>query len=665
MPVQSYPDHYQGLRYADVSWNDSGQPSSSYFNDIYFSTASGIEEKKSVFLAGNQLEARFKALSPGSAFVIGETGFGTGLSFLCAWQLFEQAAPKGCQLHFISTESQPLRQNDLTRALALWPQLSAFSRQLLEGYLPASKGFHHLRFSGGRIRLTLLLGHAPDMLSQLNARVNTWFLDGFSPAKNPDMWQPSLFTTLAQKSADDATYATFSSARLVRDGLMGAGFSVNKTPGFGAKRDRLSGELKNKPPLQPATLSWHQYPAICHTKTAVVIGGGLAGTSCARSLAERGWHVTLLERHNRLATEASGNPQGMLYAKLSANDTPLSRLVAQGYCYTLNLIKQLDTDYPGLRHACGLIQLCTSDKVRQRYQALTQQFPPDFLRLLDKKSLSDIAGLPVEYDGLYFPEAGWVDPRQLCQALVNHPNITVKTHTAVESLKKGVAGWQLIMPDDKAVLTSDVVVCAGGGSISNVEQLSHIPLKAIRGQTTQIAATGHSGQLHAVVCGAGYIAPAMDTGHTLGATFDFHSQSTAVTEGDHQQNLAMQDEWFPAFTHAAGGDGIRIQGGKAGFRSTTPDYLPVVGPVIDKADFLRDFALLRKNAKHPYTEAPPFLEGLYISAGHGSRGLITCPLAGELLASMINHEPAPVPVDIVHGLNPSRFLVRDLSRNKI
>ncbi|MDP0562370.1 MAG: bifunctional tRNA (5-methylaminomethyl-2-thiouridine)(34)-methyltransferase MnmD/FAD-dependent 5-carboxymethylaminomethyl-2-thiouridine(34) oxidoreductase MnmC [Candidatus Endonucleobacter sp. (ex Gigantidas childressi)] len=668
MPKETALTQRTSFPQTSLTWDANGQPISSRFNDVYFSKVSGIDETRYVFLEHNMLSDRFSQLSVGqhnNKFIIGETGFGTGLNFLCTWQLFEQTASKESQLHFFSTEKYPLHASDLSKALSLWPELSEYADQLIQSYLPASNGFHHICFSEGRIRLTLLVGDALNTLPLIDAKVDAWFLDGFAPSKNPDMWQPKLFKIMAEKSNFQATYATYTVARIVRDGLTSAGFSVIKTPGFGSKRDMIRGYLST-PFTQPTHKApWNIYP-IHHDleKTVAVIGGGLAGTSCAHSLAERGWHVILFEQNKQLAKEASGNPQGILYAKLSAHNTSLSRLITQGYCYSLNLIRQLDKKHPGTRHACGVIQLCTSEHIRNRYLQLDQQYPPEFLQFLDKKQLSNIAGIDILHDGLFFPESGWVSPPQICQQLVQHQGIKVKTDTTIDQLCFEDNLW-LMKSAGKIIFKTKTVVVAGGISTPQLSQLAYIPLKGIRGQVTKITTTEQSAKLRTCICGDGYVAPATQGFHTIGATFDFSSDSNTVSYIDHEKNLSMQAKWVPSFSESSEGTSATIDGGKAGVRSTTPDYLPIVGPVVDSRRFLEDFAKLRTNKKHSFQQKPNYLNGLYVTAGHSSRGLITCPISGELLASMINGDPAPLPIDIIDQLNPVRFLVKNLIKNKV
>ena len=659
------------LQHAEVIWNEDGQPESRAFDDVYFSTISGLEEIHHTFIGPNRLTKRFTTLADHEWFTVGETGFGTGLSFLCCWQHFIEHAPESARLHFISTEKYPLSPEDWRQSLAILPSLKELSEQLTSSYISATTGQQHLSFANGRIKLTLLLGDVLDTLPQLEGKVDTWFLDGFTPAKNPQMWHPQLFKTMASKSHLNTTYATFTSARVVRDGLIDAGFSVEKAGGYGPKREMVYGKLLETPNKTADRPVWFQPPATpaVKDKTAVVVGGGIAGTSTARALAERGWQVTLLEQRNQLAMAASGNPQGILYAKLSANQTPLSQFITQGYCYSINLLKQLSRTTEGLWEQSGVVQMAISNKIEQRHKELAEAFPEDLLRFHNNDELSEIAGIPVEHSGLYFPAAGWIKPAELCRTLAEHPNITVQSRISVNSLQQDDNCWTISALDNKnqqpVSFIADIVIIACATASKGLDQLSHLPLKNIRGQITEIQATDSSRQLKTTVCGEGYVAPADNALHTLGATFDFNSQSEAVIDAEHQQNLDMQQQWNSHFIASAGGENIKVTGGKAGFRSTTPDYLPVVGPVIDRPKFMDDFAMLRKNTRYKFEQPPVYHKGLYVNAGHGSRGMITGPLSGELLAAMICGETSPIPNSLIDALNPVRFLVRDLSRNRI
>jgi tRNA 5-methylaminomethyl-2-thiouridine biosynthesis bifunctional protein len=217
------------------------------FDDVYFSDKSGLDETRYVFIEQNRLAERFAALPADGRLVIGETGFGTGLNFLCAWQLFEQHAVAGARLHFVSVEKYPFSPADLQRALALWPELKPFADQLLAHYVAIHQGFQRLTLANGRVTLTLLIGDALEQLPQLDAQIDAWFLDGFAPAKNPDMWTAELFVELARLAAPGSTISTFTSTGWVRRLLNAAGFKMKRTPGIGHKWEILRGAFLGWP----------------------------------------------------------------------------------------------------------------------------------------------------------------------------------------------------------------------------------------------------------------------------------------------------------------------------------------------------------------------------------------------------------------------------------
>jgi tRNA 5-methylaminomethyl-2-thiouridine biosynthesis bifunctional protein len=655
------------LPHAQLDWDDQGRPRSRVFDDVYFSDQSGLDETRYVFLEQNRLAERFTALPADGRLVIGETGFGTGLNFLCAWQLFEQHAVAGARLHFVSVEKYPLSPADLKRALALWPELKPLADQLLTHYVAIHQGFQRITLANGRVTLTLLIGDALEQLPQLDAQIDAWFLDGFAPAKNPDMWTAELFVELARLAAPGSTISTFTSTGWVRRLLNAAGFKMKRTPGIGHKWEILRGEFLGWPaevappvPDKP----WFARPApTVGERRALVIGAGLAGCATASSLAARGWQVTLLERHDAVAQEASGNPQGVLYLKLSAHGTALSQLIVSGFGYTRRLLETLQrgTDWDD----CGVLQLAFNAKEAERHAQLAQAFPEDLLQWLDQPEAQARAGVGVSHGGLYYPEAGWVHPPALCQAQAAQPNIELLSHSEALQLRKVDDQWQAL-DGERLLASAPVVVLAGAAEIKRFAQSAELPLKRIRGQITRLAETTQSQALSTVVCAEGYVAPARLGEHTLGASFDFNSNDLTPTTAEHQGNLAMLEEIstdLVARLHVSEQPVEDLQG-RAAFRCTSPDYLPIVGPLADREAFLEAYAALSKDARQVPDIACPWLDGLYINSGHGSRGLITAPLSGELLAAWLDNEPLPLPRSVAEACHPNRFALRQLIRGK-
>jgi len=449
----------------------------------------------------------------------------------------------------------------------------------------------------------------------------------------------------------------------VRRALNEAGFKMRRTPGIGHKWEILRGTFVGLPDsvtATPGVKPWFaRPPQVQGPRKALVIGGGLSGCASANSLARRGWQVVLLERHERLAKEASGNPQGVLYLKLSAHGTTLSQLIVSGFGYTRRLLEHLQRgrDWDD----CGVLQLGFNAKEAQRQAQLAAAFPPELVHLVDQPQAQALAGIELAHGGLFYPEGGWVHPPALCHYQTLHPNVQVLTHHEVLQLHKVDDQWQACQ-DDTLLAQAPVVILAGAAEVKRFPASSDLPLKRIRGQITQLVETQNSAVLKTVVCAEGYVAPGRLGEHTLGASFDFHNEDLTTTPEGHQGNLDLLQEISPDLAHRLGDEQLdpHTLQGWAAFRCTSPDYLPIVGPLTDPEQFASAYAVLRKDARQVPDTPCPWLAGLYINSGHGSRGLITAPLSGELLAAWINNEPLPLPRVVAEACLPNRFGLRAL-----
>ncbi|WP_313159402.1 tRNA (5-methylaminomethyl-2-thiouridine)(34)-methyltransferase MnmD, partial [Mixta calida] len=282
------------IEHAKLDWNDQGTPVSREFDDVYFSNQNGLEETEYVFLGGNGLPDRFTT-HPRALFVAAETGFGTGLNFLTLWRAFDrfhQAQPQAAlqRLHFISMEKFPLAQADLAAAHARWPELAPWADALRRQWPLPLPGCHRLLLDGGRVTLDLWFGGVNTLIhhfdDSLGRSVDAWFLDGFAPSKNPDMWTPALFDAMARLARPHGTFATFTAAGFVRRGLQQAGFDAVKRKGFGHKREMLCGALTQAPEL-PHSAPWYARSA-AEDDDIAIIGGGVASALLSLALLRRG-----------------------------------------------------------------------------------------------------------------------------------------------------------------------------------------------------------------------------------------------------------------------------------------------------------------------------------------------------------------------------------------
>lgn len=627
---------------AQLEWRNN-QPYSQQYEDVYFSTDDGLAESDYVFFQHNQLASRWQALKD-ETFIIAETGFGTGLNFLCAWQRWIQYAPKTAHLHFVSTEKFPLSETDLAQALELWPSLEPLNKALLAQYQNIREGFHRLSFDDGRVTLTLLIGDANKTLAQLNAQVDAWFLDGFAPAKNPDMWQSDLFQQMARLSHQATTFATFTSAGEVKRNLQTAGFGVNKAPGFGKKREMLFGQFVGTK-SQSSPLS---------QKKAIVIGGGLAGTSSAQALARRGWQVTLIERHATLAKEGSGNPLGVLYPRLIGGDTAINQLALQGFLYSARLFDQLHlsaADYS----PCGVLQLAFNAREQQRLSKIAKDYP-DLIHNTNEKESSVLSGIKLNLDGAFIPQAGWINPAALCLAFAHHPNIQIKRHTEAISLKYINQCWQ-VWNGESCVAEAPAVIIAGANDTQNFSQTQHCELSAVRGQITLLPITEQSQTIKTVICTDAYLSPAKDGFHCLGATFTPNDSTIDERVHDHQSNLKQLKTLAPPLAETYKNVDVT---GRAALRCVTSDYLPLAGAVLDVTQLHQEPPRYNTPA-----EQLPWLKGLYVNTGHGAKGLVNAPICAEAIASLICNEPSPIPNSLLSALDPNRFALKKMGLKRL
>ena len=698
---------------ADLQWSEDGQPYASNFSDCYFSADNGLAETRHVFLTGNQLAERWAQSADSTSaapnfFVIGETGFGTGLNFIAAWQLWQQSQSRHSSQHtshhyshlyFVSAELHPLRKDDLQRAALLWPELHDFYVQLLEQYPTLTAGYHYLHF--GDVTLLLLFGDATDMFNDwrttdhpdflaCNAKVDAWFLDGFAPAKNPTLWTTALVGTLAQLSKPQCTLATFSAAGAMRRSLEQAGFVVHKQAGYGRKRDMVSAVFTASPAaaepslrLQPAFVSspyaapWYlkqqdiyRGNSNRHDTRVAIIGAGIAGCSLAHALACKGVKVHVFDEQDGPATQASGNAQAVLYSKFAADNNDFAQFNLASYLYALRFYRRLREQQSSLPiQLCGVLQLAWNQDERILQDALGEFFlhHREFAQVLTRSEASAVAGVEVASGGVFFPQAGWIHPAAVCTYLLSHPNISTVFKQRITHIHYEQGEWQLSNSTGTLQRYTNLVI-ASGEQCRQFAQSQGLPLKLIRGQVSHATPTPLSQQLRTVLCGNGYIAPAHQGQQSFGATYSSKTSTPkirdlAVTVQDHHTNLANLASSSSALAAQWQIDD-GISGGRTQIRTATPDYFPLCGPLPHTESFLNTYAALRKNANANIPQAGSYHPQLYVFAGLGSRGMSYAPLCAELLCQQIIAAPLPLPRHLVQQLNPARFIIRDLIKNR-
>ena len=647
-----------------VSFGESGTPWSKRFNDTYFGTENGLQESRHVFLEGCDLPRRWRGKD---RFVIGETGFGTGLNFLAVWQLWQRTSTGSQTLHYLSVEGFPLDRDVLRACLKPWSELNPLADMLSNAYPDPQTGMHRLFFDHDRVVLTLLCGPVLPVLRNLDATVNAWFLDGFAPDRNPEMWAKDIFCELARCSHTEVRLATYTVAAHVRDGLEAAGFAVEKRSGTGRKREVLVARLKEKRRSLPVDPWFAPAPVVAGPQPRVaIVGSGLAGAHLAFAFHRRGCPTTVVERHSRIAREASSVPGAVFMPRLNAGEGADSAFFADAWRHAQDLLTSVTRtcDSPPF-HQCGVLQIAkdTQNLTRLETIATRRLIPEPMMKIVESNEASRITGIEGTLCGAYFPHGGWVEAQNLCRLLLEGCHVLVDK--TVEACVRQNDAWTLLDTDGKCIAAADVVVLANGLAAATIPQVAWLPLIARRGQITRVMRTERSTALGCVVAGEGYVLPAEDGCHWIGATFDHvreeerHVSMPEPTKEADAYNVKLLDDLLPGVFAQASPD---LSNAWTGVRCTTRDHLPLAGPVPDYEKYLSGFAEVRHGRRPEAYPQVCYHPGLFVLTGLGARGLVTAPLAAELVASQACGDPLPVLHVITAALHPGRFTIRDLQR---
>ncbi|WP_040890033.1 bifunctional tRNA (5-methylaminomethyl-2-thiouridine)(34)-methyltransferase MnmD/FAD-dependent 5-carboxymethylaminomethyl-2-thiouridine(34) oxidoreductase MnmC [Vibrio ezurae] len=688
------------IKHAQLDWNDSGTPVSEQFDDVYFSNNDGLAETRYVFLTQNQLPVRWPTFNQ-SRFVIAETGFGTGLNFLAVWkefELFRAQYPQAplTQLHFISFEKYPVTLSDLQQAHKAWPELANYAAELQQHYPMALAGCHRLILADGAITLDLWLGdikdNLPDVPTYHSGIVDAWFLDGFAPSKNPEMWNQDLFNGMAKLAKQECTVATFTAAGFVRRGLIEAGFDMTKAKGFGHKRDMIVGTMRDKQaysnisPLfarEPLTSRFSSESETTETDNIAIIGGGVASACLAYSLVQKGAQVTLYCQDEQLAQGASGNRQGALYPLLNSEQNAVSQVFANGFVFARQFYDQVADKVPFDHHWCGVTQLLWNDAEHTKLSRLVQgQYPEQLITQLDAEQTAQAIGLDCTYRSVFYPQGGWLSPAQCTQGIIEllmkQQQLTLKQPCKVTHLEQNEQGWLVSSQQmDKHADEPDntrhsqqqytAVVIANGHSFDEFTQAQSIPLGKVKGQVSHIPTTAQLQKLNTVLCYDGYLTPASPLGqHCIGASYDSRDHSTDYNEQHQQQNASKLQQCLPEQSWPNEVD-VSAKDARQGIRSVSRDHLPFVGNVGKFADIVEQYANLspQKTAQKnvPYATVSQY-NNLFCLIGLGSRGLTSAPLSAEVLASQMLGYPMPMSASTLNSLHPSRMWVRKLIKGR-
>jgi len=663
-----------------VTFQADGSPYSSQFDDIYFDTSQGTRQSQCVFIDGNNIRARL-AKCP-KTFVIGETGFGTGLNFLLTLEIFQQILQaQGTQaivpaqtgsLHFISVEKYPLSKAQLRQSLKILPQLEHFSQQLIKQYPESPDENITLSFLNGAVTLALIFDDATLGLATLAAEknrhssglVDAWYLDGFSPAKNPQMWQAELFQQITRLSKEQATLATFTVSGKVKRQLINAGFRVEKRPAIGKKSEMLRAVFQHNP---QSGKGYQQRPIIAKPQHVSIIGGGIASACAAYALTKAGVKVTVYCQDFSVAQGASSNNIGALYPLIHQQADDISLFYQHAFEQAVQYYQDISEQGYHFDHDwCGLLEISYKSalELRQQHIADSNVWPKNLIHSVNKHQASELAGITLTHGGLFFPKAGWIAPAQLVKQIFNAAQATnrlrIETGCKINNISQQANGKWLLHSDSKNFPASVLIYCGGAQGIP-LNLIEQLPLTSVRGQVSNMASNDKIAKLATVICHKGYLTPANNNLHSIGATFEKNSFDIEPKAEEDQFNLSMLEQCLPGLTQWQTRD---IVSSKARLRCMTPDHLPMVGAMPDIAAHKKNYAHLSKDKHWRYHQTAPVIDNLYLLTGLGARGLCTAPLLANILTADICGTPYPLDNEQLFNLAPNRFVIRDMIRRK-
>ena len=630
------------LRPARIDFTDAAAPRAPEFDDVYHARGGAFAQARQVFLTGNGLPQRWAGRAH---FVILETGFGLGHNFLATWAAWRDDPARCGHLWFVSIDKHPPALADLQRAHQSSPE-PALARELTSAWPPLTPDLHRRDFAHGRVHLLLAFGDIATWLPQGVAAVDAIYLDGFAPAKNPQMWQPALLKHLGRLAADGATAATWSSARVVRDALAGAGFAVQRRAGFDAKRDMLC--AVHAPRHRAPRPAGRRYGAAAGS--IAIIGAGLAGAATAFALARLGIGSLVLEAASSVSGGNAAQPAGLLHGVVHGDDSPHTRWFRAAALRANAALAPWLAEERVRGSLSGLLRIERSLDLERMHALLTERgLPPDYVLALGPAAASELAGCAVNAPAWLYAGGGWIDPPSLVRAWLDDPRIELRTNTRALRIEQTPSHrWRVFDDGARCVAEVDHLVLANADGAAALLSDAHWPLQRSRGQVTLLRGPALDWHPALPLAGDGYAIALPDGGLLCGATRDTDDDHAEPRDADHRRNLDALQRLSGRAWPTAGAD----LSGRVGWRLHTRDRLPLIGGVALPA---------HERAAASRQDQPRFIArrpGLHVLTALGSRGLTQATLAAELLAAMISGTPAPVGASLLDAVDAARFDAR-------
>lgn len=599
----------------------------SEFDDIYFNTYEPLAECEYAY--SSALDGVNK-----SAIVVAEAGFGVGLNFFCTIVKFKSLNKKS--LHYIAVEKYPFSKDELASIYEQFGLDSAIYKEFLDSYHIVSNSLLRIYLLNRTIILDLYFGDILEFLEECEFRADVWYLDGFAPSKNPQMWSEEFLSNLACCSYKDTIIRSFSCARVVRDRLSQNGFEVGKLKGYHKKREMLQA-ICIEPKSRIKKQIWFDLPIVTNPKTILIIGAGIAGLAIATLFKEAGFNVVVAESNEKAAQGASSNLTGICAPLITQPGVALGDMHMSSFLLSRQFYKQFGGDFVDF---CGCDEYLVNDKMLSKFNHDSKFF-----------SISNDI-----YPKANIDLAMQIQPQNLCLALAK--NLEIYYGYEYKSLKQLESCYEVNFSNLKTI-KADLVIFANGNRAKElfISEFSdtYMQLSSVRGQTTLV---DEFMSLNRPLSARGYITKAINGVQLVGASYARGDDDALPRSSDDDENIALVDEFLS-------NEKPNIIGSNVGFRGYSGDRFPIIGGIHNASEYIKIYNSLLWTKNKPSNKSPVYYQNLLISAAHGSRGLSTSVLGANILLDMVLGRQICVKKSTINALNPSRFIIRKLKKGLV
>lgn len=593
------------------------------FEDIYFDAQNGIEESRFVYSEAFEFKAQ-------DTFIIAELGFGVGLNFFLTLQRFLRAKIRPKRLFYVSLEGfyiEKAHLREIYQKLGLYDEFKELLEQFLRFYPKCKDGTYRFYFEN--VFLDLVFGEASANLKELDFKADVWFLDGFNPRTNPQMFDENAIKQVARLSKLGASVHTFSAASSLSRALQANGFEVQKVKGFN-KREMIKARLQREAEFKSVQAYFEREFVPPQNNKVAIIGAGIAGASLAYKLNLRGFEVSIFEKNEALGQGASGNECGLLSSLILKKGVMLGEFSEFCFYEASRFYQQNLAFVPS-----GAVEVAHNELMKARFA--TQK---------------DNVLFRIDENSAFLEDAMSIKPKEVVATLLQ--NSRAKLYLSHEFVNFHYENGEFCLKfRDKSEQSGfGTLIYAMGAQSKDFLCFDEMRLSSVRGQVTHLKPFL---QTPFGLSSKGYICPPLPNLQVIGASYDRLNADETPLAKDDESNISDIMEFLK------GDERLEILGAKVGFRSYSTDRFAIFGAFYDETFYKNAYKSLLWS-KNKAQISPQNIPHLFISTAHGSRGFGTAIIAARYLCALICNEPLFLPKKFIPAIHPARFLIRALKK---